>query len=149
MTEIVLIRNNKKKTIKISQISYFFPTHFLVYRKVRCPPKVASKPTSIHIHIFMSSYISGRCHQCFSIQRSQLLTISTYLFVLYPSPYLTVYIYIYIYIQIYTYIYIQIYIQRDYIYIFIYIYIYIYNYIHIYIYQTASNALSDFFLTLH
>ena len=36
MTEIGLIRNNKKKTNKISQISYFFPTHFLVHRKVRC-----------------------------------------------------------------------------------------------------------------
>ena len=42
-------RNNKKKTNKISWISYFFPTHCLVHRKVRCPPKVPPKPTSIHI----------------------------------------------------------------------------------------------------
>ena len=49
MTEIVFFRNNKKKTNKISRISYFFPTHFLVHRKVRCPPKVPPKPTSIHI----------------------------------------------------------------------------------------------------
>ena len=57
MTEIGLIRNNKKKTNKISQISYFFPTHFLVHRKVRCPPKVSSKQTSIHIHIYIYIYI--------------------------------------------------------------------------------------------
>ena len=50
MTEIGLIRNNKKKTNKISQISYFFPTHFPVHRKVRCPSKVAPKPTSTHIY---------------------------------------------------------------------------------------------------
>ena len=49
MTEIGFFRNNKKKTNKISQISYFFPTLFLVHRKVRCPPKVPPKPTSIHI----------------------------------------------------------------------------------------------------
>ena len=53
MTEIGLTRNNKKKTNKISQISYFFPTHFLVHRKVRCPPKVSPKPTSTHIYIYM------------------------------------------------------------------------------------------------
>ena len=54
ITEIGLIRNNKKKkTNKISQISYFFPTHFLVHRKVRCPPKVSPKPISIHIYIYI------------------------------------------------------------------------------------------------
>ena len=51
MTEIVFFRNNRKKTNKISQIS-FFPTHFLVHMKGRCPPKVAAKPTSIHIYIY-------------------------------------------------------------------------------------------------
>ena len=51
MTEIGFFRNNKKKTNKISQISYFFPTLFLVHRKVRCPPKVLPNPTSIHIYI--------------------------------------------------------------------------------------------------
>ena len=34
----------------------FFPTHFLVRRKVRCPPKVPPNPISIHIYI----YIRGR-----------------------------------------------------------------------------------------
>ena len=53
MTEIVFFRNNKKKTNKISQISYFFPTLFLVHRKVRCPPKVLPNPTSNHIYIYM------------------------------------------------------------------------------------------------
>ena len=53
MTEIVFFRNNKKKTNKISPISYFFPTHFLVHRKVRCPPKVPLKPTSIHVYIYI------------------------------------------------------------------------------------------------
>ena len=56
MTEIGLIRNNKKKTNKISQISYFFPTHFLVHRKVRCPPKVTPEPTSIHIYMYIYIY---------------------------------------------------------------------------------------------
>ena len=50
MTEIGLIKNNEKKTNKISQISYFFRTLFLVHRKVRCPPKVSPNPTSIHIY---------------------------------------------------------------------------------------------------
>ena len=54
MTEIVFFRNNKKKTNKISQISYFFPTLFLVHRKVRCPPKVLPNPTSIHIYVIFS-----------------------------------------------------------------------------------------------
>ena len=49
MTEIGLFRNNKKKTNKTSQISYFFTTHFLVHRKVRSPPKVLPNPTSNHI----------------------------------------------------------------------------------------------------
>ena len=56
MTEIVFFRNNKKKTNKISRISYFFPTHFLVHRKVRCPPKVPPKPTSIHIYTYIYIY---------------------------------------------------------------------------------------------
>ena len=51
MTEIGLFINNKKKTDKISQISYFFTTHFLVHRKVRCSPKVSPKPISIHIEV--------------------------------------------------------------------------------------------------
>ena len=51
MTEIGLIRNNKKKINKTSQISHFFMNHFQVHRKVRCPPKVSPKPTSIHIYI--------------------------------------------------------------------------------------------------
>ena len=50
MTEIGFFRNIKKKTNKISQISYFFPTLFLVHRKVRCPPKVLPNPTSNHIY---------------------------------------------------------------------------------------------------
>ena len=50
MTEKVFFRNNKKKTNKISQISYIFPTLFLVHRKVGCPPRVSPKPTSIHIY---------------------------------------------------------------------------------------------------
>ena len=53
MTEIGFFRNNKKKTNKISQISYFFPTLFLVHRKVRCPPKVLPNPTSNHIYIYI------------------------------------------------------------------------------------------------
>jgi len=60
MTEIVFFRNNKKKTNKISQISYFFPTHFLVHRKVRCPPKVPPNPTSIHIYTCKYIYINPR-----------------------------------------------------------------------------------------
>ena len=52
MTEIVFFRNNKKKKNKKKyHIAYLFPTPFLVHRKVRCPPKVPPKPTSIHIYI--------------------------------------------------------------------------------------------------
>ena len=57
ITEIGLIRNNKKKTNKISQISYFFPIYFLVHRKVRSPPKVSPKPTSIHIYMYIYIHI--------------------------------------------------------------------------------------------
>ena len=60
ITEIVFFRNNKKKTNKISQISYFFPTHFLVHKKVRCPPKVSPKPISIHIFLEDNQFITGR-----------------------------------------------------------------------------------------
>ena len=58
MTEIGLIRNNKKKkTNKISWISYFFPTHFLVHRKVRCPPKLSPQRTSILVYIYIYTII--------------------------------------------------------------------------------------------
>ena len=52
MTEIGFYRNNKKKTNKIIHISYYFQTHFLLHRKVRCQPKVSPEPTSIHIYIY-------------------------------------------------------------------------------------------------
>merc|ERR1739842_249304 len=57
MTEIGYFRKNKKKTNKNSQISYFFPTLFLVHRKVRCPPKVLPNPTSNHIYILHANCI--------------------------------------------------------------------------------------------
>ena len=50
MTEIVFLEIIRKKNNKIIRISYFFPTHFLVHRKVRCPPKVPPNPTSINIY---------------------------------------------------------------------------------------------------
>ena len=55
MSEIALISNNNNK--KNSQTSYLFPTHFLVHRKVICPPKVPPNPTSIHIYIYMYIYM--------------------------------------------------------------------------------------------
>jgi len=51
LTEIGFIRHNKKKSNKISQKSGFFPTLFLVHRKVRCPPKFPPVPTLVHIYI--------------------------------------------------------------------------------------------------
>ena len=69
MTEIGFFRNNKKKTNKISQISYFFPTLFLVHRKVRCPPKVPPKPTSNHIYIYIYIY---KCVFLYSTQEIPL-----------------------------------------------------------------------------
>ena len=73
MTEIVFFRNNKKKTNKISRISYFFPTHFLVHRKVRCPPKVPPNPTSIHIYIYIYTniFIINVIHILFGIVKSR------------------------------------------------------------------------------
>ena len=43
MTKIGLIRINKKKQIKLVRYHIFFPTQFLVHRKVRCPPKISPK----------------------------------------------------------------------------------------------------------
>ena len=60
MTKIVFFRNNMKKTNKISRVLYFFPTHFLVHRKFRCPPKVPPVLTTVHIYIYIYEDISIR-----------------------------------------------------------------------------------------
>ena len=70
MTEIGLIRNNKKKQLKSVRYDFFL-TNFLVHRKVRCPPKVAPKPTSTHIYIYRSSLNLWR--QCITKQELILL----------------------------------------------------------------------------
>ena len=58
MTEIVFFRNNKKKTNKISQISYFFRLSFWCIGKLDVHQKYSlTQPLFIGIHINIYTYI--------------------------------------------------------------------------------------------